>query len=241
MTDKRYAALFSGGKDSYLALTMAMASGHTVDRLVTVDAPVGSHVYHAPATQATAAIADAIDIDIDLLELPPDFADSSADSQSAATRELEPLETYLDRPAADDLDGLVSGVVASRYQYDRLSSRCAERGLDLVTPLWGHSGDAVLEAVLDAGIAVDIVAVAADGLDRSWLGRRLDAPTVRKLRRLASSVGLHSAGEGGEYETLVVDGPAFSAPIEYEATPIWDGTRGHLRLDTVGVAVPPTE
>lgn len=235
MTDGTYTALFSGGKDSYLALGLAREAGLDVDRLLTVDADVGSHLYHAPATRATAVTAGALGLAHERARLAPTEGPAGS-SAAAAARELEPLARWLDdRLAATDppLAGLVSGVVESRYQRDRLAALCAEGGIELVTPLWGWDGRRVLGAMLDAGLAVDVVAVAAEGLDRSWLGRRLDAAAVEELLALAARHGIHPAGEGGEYETLVVDAPDRPGPIRYEADVVWSGDRGHLALTDV--------
>lgn len=235
MDDGPYVALFSGGKDSFLALRRAQAAGHRVERLVTVDASPGSYLYHAPATAAIPYIARSLGLEATHLEAPAPQTDVSGD---AARREIAPLAAYLDDRLADGdaLAGLVTGAVASRYQYDRLSALCAERGLDLVAPLWGLEGTEVLAAMLEAELAVDVVAVAAEGLGRDWLGRRLDAEAVAELEALAETVGVHPAGEGGEFETLVVDAPAFSAPLSYEATTRWHGTHGALELTDVGLA-----
>lgn len=233
-----YAALFSGGKDSYLALRSARQAGHSIDRLVTVDAPADSYLYHAPATMATPVIADALGLEHELLRLDPaDGEPADTTSSRAARREVVPLESWLDAACSTTpgLAGLVTGAVASSYQYDRLTELCAKRDLDLIAPLWGAEGDEVLDAMLEASLAVDVVAVAADGLDESWLGRRLDADAVAELEVLADEYGLHPAGEGGEFETLVVDAPAFDAPLSYEATSRWMGTHGVLELESIGL------
>lgn len=232
MSDGRYIALFSGGKDSYLALEMAQENGYTIDRLVTVEADQGSYLYHTPTTQLTTDIAASLSLPLERIEVSTQ-SDQSAGSEGAADREIEPLVNWLDdtleseaRPPA----GLISGVVESQYQYDRLSDVCTARDLELVTPLWQLDGHAVLDAVLDRQLEVDIVAVAADGLDRSWLGRRLDREAIAALKELAEEYGIHPAGEGGEFETLVVDAPAFDFPIRYDAEVVWEGNRGHLVL-----------
>ncbi|MFP4590949.1 MAG: diphthine--ammonia ligase [Halobacteriales archaeon] len=227
--DGRWIALYSGGKDSYLALDAAERSGRSVERLVTVDAPPGSYVYHAPATAAAALAARAMGTAHDRLDLD---GDPGRSSRSAAAREAAPLASYLEaRLAEGPVAGLVSGVVASTYQHDLLVSLCDTHGLELYAPLWGRPGGEVLAALERRGVAADVVAVAAEGLDRSWLGRRLDASATAELLALATRRGVHPAGEGGEFETLVVDAPRFDAPIRYRARRVWDGTRGHLSLE----------
>ncbi len=235
---RRFAALYSGGKDSYLALALAREADIEVSPMVTVDAPDGSYLYHVPATQAAAAAATALDITHKSLTVDGPITD--AGSEVAARHEIAPVSRWLEGQAVD-LDGLISGVVASRYQYELLEDICDTFGLELCTPLWGWDGLEVLDAVLERDLAVDMVAVAADGLDESWLGRRLDADAVESLSELAMAHGFHPAGEGGEFETLVVDAPAFNAPIVYDATSVWEGNRGHLALSSLGLGARPSE
>jgi diphthine-ammonia ligase len=85
--------------------------------------------------------------------------------------------------------------------------------------------------MLDAGFDIRIIRVAAGGLDESWLGRRLDRGALADLETLQESHGVHPLGEGGEFETLVVDGPHMSRSVELEYTTEWDGTRGQLRIE----------
>ncbi|MFB6206378.1 MAG: ATP-binding protein, partial [Haloglomus sp.] len=64
----------------------------------------------------------------------------------------------------------------------------------------------------------------------SWLGRRLDRDALADLERLNEEYGVHVLGEGGEFETFVVDGPHMTRRITLEGEPVWEGTRGHLRV-----------
>lgn len=233
MTDASagWVALYSGGKDSYLAMAEAERSGRSVDRLLTVDAPEASYLYHVPTTAATAHVATAmgrghVNLEVDRPGPPPDS------SEAAAATEVAPLEEWLASVAGTDRApaGLVSGVVASRYQYDLLQSLTDRFGIGLYTPLWERPAAWILEQILERDLSVDVVGVAAEGLGRDWLGRRLDDDAIERLRDLAERFGIHPAGEGGEFETLVVDAPLFSTPLRYRADPVWQGSHGHLDL-----------
>lgn len=235
ITDGGWVALYSGGKDSYLALAAAERSGRSVDQLVTVDAPAASYLYHVPATVATGLAAESMGRDhvaLDLAEA------GSTSSEAAAAHEIEPLASWLAERVgtADAPVGLVSGVVASDYQYELLSDLCDRFDLQLYAPLWSRSVESILDAVRQSDLQVDVVGVAAAGLDQSWLGRRLDAAAIAELRSAAADHGIHPAGEGGEFETLVVDAPLFSRPINYQATRVWAGTHGHLELERAWLA-----
>jgi uncharacterized protein (TIGR00290 family) len=80
---------------------------------------------------------------------------------------------------------------------------------------------------MEAGMEVVVTAVAAMGLDESWLGRVLDADAAGELKELSLRHGFDVCGEGGEMETLVVNAPWFGKRLEIvEARREWDGVRG---------------
>lgn len=238
VADERWAVLFSGGKDAYLAMLLAREQGIEVTELVTVASSHGSYLYHVPAIDAVAVIAQAITLDHHRIQLETRLP-GDVMSDTAARYEVAPLKAWLEAAATEGLEGIISGVIASQYQYDILENLTEDIGIELVTPLWQTSGTAVLDAIGTNHLEVDIVAVAAEGLDRSWLGRRLDGHTRAELIELSERYGIHPAGEGGEFETLVVDAPGFDRPLRYRATTCWEGNRGHLELTTVSLGEAP--
>ncbi len=227
MTDGGWVALFSGGKDSSYALHLALERGLPVERLVTVHPGGDSYMYHVPATRLASLAAESIGLALVEVE-PGDLGAADADDAGAqGDREVEPLEAAL-AELPGDLGGVVAGAVESAYQADRVEAMCDRLGADVFAPLWRREPRELAAEMLDAGLEIRIVQVAAGGLDESWLGRRLDREAVAELAELSASHGVHVLGEGGEYETLVTDGPHMDRAIEIEAEPVWDGTRGHL-------------
>ena len=230
MTDQ-WASLFSGGKDSSWALYRALEDGLNVTRLVTVHPGDDSYMYHVPTTDLAALAAESIGID--LLEVDPGDlgAEAATDSAAQGDAELEPLEAALRELAAEEgLAGVTAGAVESEFQTSRIEAMCERLGIDLYAPLWQRDPVTLAEEMLDAGFEILIVQVAAAGLDESWLGRRLDADALDELVALNERYGVHPLGEGGEFETLVTDGPHMSRPIELEWERVWEGSRGHLRV-----------
>jgi ABC transporter with metal-binding/Fe-S-binding domain ATP-binding protein len=228
---EQWASLFSGGKDSSWALYRALEDGLNVTRLVTVHPGEDSYMYHVPATDLAALAAESIGID--LLEVDPGDLGAAAatDAGAQGDAELEPLEAALRELAErEGLSGVTAGAVESEFQTSRIEAMCERLGIDLFAPLWQRDPVALGEAMIDAGFEILIVQVAAGGLDESWLGRRLDADTLDDLVALEASHGVHPLGEGGEFETLVTDGPHMDRPIELSWEPVWEGTRGHLRI-----------
>jgi len=239
MTDGRWVSLFSGGKDSSWALYRALESDLPVARLVTVHPGEDSYMYHTPATDLARLAADSVGIP--LVEVDPDDlgAARATDSAAQGDSELEPLEAALVDLTADldgGLAGVTAGAVESEYQTSRIEGMCDRLDCDLFAPLWQEDPRELAEAMLDAGFEIQIVQVAAGGLDESWLGRTLDREALGDLERLNEERSVHILGEGGEFETLVTDGPHMERAIGLETEPMWEGTRGHLRVEDAWLA-----
>ena len=227
-----WVALFSGGKDSSWALYRALEAGLPVERLLTVHPEGDSYMYHVPATDLAALAAESIGIP--LVDVRPDDfeAASATDSGTQGDRELEPMERALGdlREELGGLGGVTAGAVESEYQTSRIRAMADRLGCDVFAPLWQEDPRELAEAMLDAGFEIRLVQVAAHGLDESWLGRRLDREALADLERLNEEYGVHLLGEGGEFETLVVDGPHMDRRIDLTYETVWEGTRGRLRI-----------
>jgi len=234
-----WVSLFSGGKDSSWALYRALERDLPVERLVTVHPEGDSYMYHVPATRLAGLAAESIGVP--LVDVEPGEFDAAepTDSGTRGDAELEPLEAAL-REVDADLDegvaGVIAGAVASEYQTSRIEGMADRLDAELFAPLWGRDPIALGEAMLDAGFEILVVRVAAAGLDESWLGRRLDADALADLADLRDEYGVHPLGEGGEFETLVTDGPHMDRPVRVEYETEWDGTRGTLRVEDAWLA-----
>jgi ABC transporter with metal-binding/Fe-S-binding domain ATP-binding protein len=214
---KNVAVLFSGGKDSSYALARAdeeYGDGDDggVDTLVSVKAREASMMYHVPTFELTSLVAE----DAGKEHVVYEEGDDAMEPLRDAVAELEP-------------DVLAAGAVASEYQMSRVKRVCDEFGVESYAPLWGaDSGEALREIAEE--FEVIVTAVAADGLDETWLGREIDAEAVNELLQLRDEKGVHPMGEGGEFETLAVAGPHMDGRLRIEYEKDWDGVRGSLQV-----------
>jgi ABC transporter with metal-binding/Fe-S-binding domain ATP-binding protein len=212
----RLVALISGGKDSVCALNCALRE-HEVVQLVNVQASEDSLLYHVPCACFTRLISEAVGI--------PLLSGVSFSHDD----ELTLLKTLLKGAEAD---GVVAGTIASNYQMSRLKTLCTQLKLKLYAPLWNKGSERLLRAMAGA-MDIIFVQVAAYGMSESWLGRKLDEGAVDDLSVLHSKYGVHIMGEGGEYETLVVDAPIFKRRIKvkkYEKKWFSEQWRGCLEI-----------
>ena len=71
-----------------------------------------------------------------------------------------------------------------------------------------------MRKIVSLGFEIIICGVAAWGLDESWLGRVIDDDVIDELVELNEKYGVDIAFEGGEAETLAIDGPIFKKKIK---------------------------
>jgi ABC transporter with metal-binding/Fe-S-binding domain ATP-binding protein len=210
---ERVVVLFSGGKDSSYALARADEEyGGGVDTLVSVEAREASLMYHVPAVELTSLLAEAAGKEHAVYE----EGDDSTEPLREAVAELEP-----------DVVGV--GAVASEYQMSRVEGVCEEFGTETYAPLWNADPEEALREVTDE-FEVVVTAVAADGMDETWLGRTLDERALEDLIALRDEYGVHPMGEGGEFETVAVAGPHMDGRLSLEYEKDWDGVRGSVRV-----------
>ncbi|MFA5869311.1 MAG: diphthine--ammonia ligase [Candidatus Bathyarchaeia archaeon] len=210
----KLAALFSGGKDSTYAARLAEKGGHEVSIFACMRPARGdSYMFHGVNIHLAPLVAEAQGKPL-----------ASAPSSGEKEKEVEELKHLVELL---DVEGVVSGAIASKYQRDRVNQICADLGITHLSPLWGKDPQELLEAEIRSGMEIIMVHVAANGLSRGWLGRRIDLKAAAELAKLSERYGLNVCGEGGEYESLVVDAPWFKKRLEIEkAEVVWEGTSG---------------
>lgn len=176
-----------------------------------------SMLFHVPNLHLTPLLAEAMGL--------PLIQETAAAGEGA---ELDALRRIFRRI---DADGVVVGAIASDYQHERVNRIAHEVGLRVFAPLWRHDPRRLVRDYLAAGFEIVFSSVSAEGLDASWLGKRWDETTVEALLRMHETTGVHPCGEGGEFETLVLDGPTFRQHVEVvRAAPEWSGTSGIWRV-----------
>jgi len=218
MAGLKLAALISGGKDSMLALHHAVWSGHEVAYLVVMHPKRrDSWMFHTQNLHMTELISEALGIPL-----------ASAETTGIKELELRDLERLL---AGLDVEGVVSGAIASKYQKERIDRLCQKLGLEHIAPLWGREQEALLRELLAYRFSVIFVGVYAYGFSRSWLGRLLDEQAVAELMELNKRFAVSPVGEGGEYDTLVLDAPLYRKKIRIEEVDcLWEGESGTLLI-----------
>ena len=218
----KLAAVFSGGKDSTFSVYKSMKEGHEIKYLITISPKrADSYMFHVPDIGWTHLQAEAMGIE-------QIFKEVSGEKEI----EVEELKDVFSS-IKSEVNGIVSGAIASSYQKSRIDRICAELGLKSVAPIWGVDQEKYIRELLENGLKSIFTGVAAEGLDKEWLGRELDNDAIGKLVELHEKYGINVAGEGGEYESFVLDSPIFKKRVVInDAERVWDdkGKNGYLLI-----------
>ena len=94
-----------------------------------------------------------------------------------------------------------------KYREDKL----AEMQLEAVFPLWKTDTITLINEFLDLGFKTIVTCVNERYLDKSFVGRVIDADFIKDLPE-----NVDVCGENGEFHTFTFDGPLFSKPIDFE-------------------------
>jgi len=150
-------------------------------------------------------------IHAEALRVPAIVSESGEGEES----ELAAVKTVLERAKGlYNVDWVILGAIASDYQRIRFNYVARDLGLRVYTPLWHLDSKTYLKRLVRDGFEFIITRVAAEGLDTSWLGKRITNGNVNELIALAEEHSFNPAGEGGEYETFVVKTPLYELDVD---------------------------
>ncbi len=194
--------LYSGGKDSNLALLRASRQYEIACLVTLIPFSVENWLFHYPNAHLTSFQAEALGLP--LVKQPcPDDREASLLALENAIRAA--VKAY-------GVEGVVTGAVKSVYQLKSFKAVCERLGLVCLNPLWMEDEVSLLREVVRSGIVAIFTRVAGYPLGKSLLGKRIDERAVELLASLKSYV--NPSGEGGEYETFVLDMPLFRKRIQ---------------------------
>lgn len=205
----RIAAIVSGGKDSLYAAYKASKEHEIVYIVSIISENPESYMFHVP--NASLVTKQALSMGIPIAQ---------RKTKGEKEKELNDLEKVLN---ILDIDGVVTGAVASNYQKERIDKLCEKLKIKSIAPLWGMNQQELLRSMIKDGFVSVIVSVAAPPLDESWLGRKIDKSCIDELIEINKKHGISVIGEGGEYDTFVTNCPLFKNKIEIvSAERHWD-------------------
>lgn len=203
-------ALFTGGKDSTYSAFLASKENQLVCLMNMYSENKDSYMFHTVGDKLLEMQADSISVPLERHK-----------TKGVKEEELSDLRDFIsDIKERYGIEGIVSGALASEYQYNRINAILKDLKLASITPLWHVNVEEYLKDLINNGFHAMIVSVSADGLDESWLGKEINSENLARLVELSRKYRFNLGFEGGEAETAVLDGPNFKYRIKIEKSSI---------------------
>lgn len=240
MASLNVVALISGGKDSFFSILHCQANGHKIIALANLHPPsdqdgsvedMESYMYQTIGHAVIPLYEQALGLPLYRQAITGTAANrnksyglnQTSDQSEDETEAILPLLRRV-LAAHPEVNAISTGAILSDYQRTRVESVALRLGLTPLSYLWHwpslqpQSQSSLLEDMATVGQDSRIVKVASGGLDEGFLWQNVaDRRTVHRLTKAAERFGSHGdgavLGEGGEYETLAISGPA----------PLWKG------------------
>lgn len=191
--------MWSGGKDSALALDRATSSGIAVDRLLNFhDATTGRVRFHATRVEMLQVQADAMGIEL------RGIGTSWSEMEGRLLQELGQCRK-------EGFAGVVLGDIHLADVRAWYEERVTAAGLKHVEPIWGRPPKELIREFVESGGRAVITCVDLSRLDASWLGRIIDERFLEEI----GATGIDPCGENGEYHSYAFQGPVFSHQIRW--------------------------
>ena len=226
----RFVALVSGGKDSIYSALECIKNGHELIACVHLGAPEStdeeSYMYQTAASEVVRTLVeDCLEVPLLLYQRVGKSINTSMvyqnDDSSSERDEVEDLFLALQQAKEKyNVQAVSSGAILSTYQRVRIEHVCSRLGLTSLSYLWRLLPQKeLLQRMLEDGIVAVIVRAACPpGLvPRKHLNKTLKFLwDCGLLERLHQRYQFHVCGEGGEYESLVVDSPLHKKKLVFD-------------------------
>jgi diphthine-ammonia ligase len=235
MPGLKVVALISGGKDSFFSILHCHANGHEVVALANLypaiqdgerSEDIDSYMYQTIGHNVIPLYEQALGLPLYRQEILGGAADknksyasptTAQQSQQDETESLMPLLRKV-MAAHPEVNAVSTGAILSDYQRTRVESVAIRLGLVPLSYLWQYpflppyAETSLLDDMAAAGQDARIIKVASGGLDDGFLWEnvasyRTKTRLVRAMERFGIIGDGAALGEGGEFETLAIDGP----------------------------------
>lgn len=193
-----FVCLFSGGKDSGLALSMALETGRCDGLIHYLDHVNQESIFHKQKKDIIQAQARALGMTITYHQ----------QQWWADWKELS--KTYL-RFRNRGVKYVVFGDLNGEENAKTQIILCQGAGLIPCFPLWKISYEVLISEIEKRNIKSIITTVNHHLIESKWLGKVFD----RRAYEHFISLGVDPFGEGGEFHTTLVDADCFAEPLEY--------------------------
>ncbi len=196
--------MWSSGKDSCYAAYLMQKHNYNIKCLLTMkSANKYSYMFHTPNIDLAELQAKAMEVPIIVEKTVGEKEDELKDMKKLLIKAKKEYK----------IDGIVTGALFSHYQRERIEKVADEVGLKIFSPLWHKNQEEEMREIVNSDFKMVLSSIAGEGLDESWVGKVISEKDIDRLVELNNKIGINVAGEGGEFESLVLDCPLFTKEI----------------------------
>uniref|UniRef100_A0AC35U9M4 Diphthine--ammonia ligase n=1 Tax=Rhabditophanes sp. KR3021 TaxID=114890 RepID=A0AC35U9M4_9BILA len=214
--------LISGGKDSIYNLMLAKEHGHEIVCLANLFPPpngpqeLDSYMYQCVGSEAVHFIGEAMNgMPLFRKQITGKPINTEMEYKNDNDEdEVEDLYLLMQIVLKNhpDVQAVSVGAIESEYQKKRVEHVCQRLGLKMLAYMWKKDQKKLLDDMIRDGVNAIIIKVAAAGLTTKFLGQSIKEARD-SLHEVEKKFHINVCGEGGEYETFVVDCPLFTQRI----------------------------
>lgn len=221
---RKVVALLSGGKDSLYNMFLSIKEGHDVVAIANLKPPhdeqdeIDSFMYQTVGHQAIEYIAKSLEKPLfrtNITRIPKTTELEYEENPADEVEDLYAILHDIKHKHEIDFDAVSVGAIASTYQKLRVENLCARLSIGMLAYLWNVDQDELLQRMIDDNFNAILIKVACIGLGKSDVGKSIKEMQP-KLRLLQQQYQVNICGEGGEYESLVLDCPLYTKSLVIE-------------------------
>ena len=225
----KVAIMYSGGKDSTLAIDHALEKGWDIKYLISIKPNrTDCYLFHYATVEHTEELAK-------ILEIPHILEKCKVANPEKEARIVRKIIEK--RQKTMPINAVVlGGTGLQETQLRSIQDALRPLGIEVFASHAGEEHDLVIEQILDKGYEIMITQVASDGL-MPWLGKKLTKENFNELKQDSLKYKFHIGFEGGYADTLVLNGPILKKRLMVESFEkvIEDNYSGHIKINKLRI------
>jgi len=222
----KVAVLYSGGKDSTFAVDYCLSRGWDIQYLLSVKPTrTDCFLFHFATVENTPL--QAKEMGIKHIMRPCSVADPA--------KEAQVVKRVIEENRVDAV--VLGGTGLQETQLRSVQDALRPLGVEVFAAHAGQDHDKVMLEMLDKGYKYMITQIASDGLTEKDVGRVLTKDNIQEFFERSKKFGFHVGGEGGYFDTFVIECPLFKNRINIVKShkKMESECVGHLVVDEIEV------
>lgn len=200
----KLASLFSGGKDSNYSMYLASKKNDIKCLISMISENPESYMFQTPGNSLLKTQSECLEIPI-----------IEYKTKGEKEKELIDLKKAIEKAIKEyKIQGIVTGAIKSTYQAIRIQKICDELNIFCFNPLWEIDEKKYLNNLIKDKFEIIIISIASYPFTKEYIGKIINKNFQKKIEIINNKYKISTIGEGGEFESFILDSPMFKKKIE---------------------------